>query len=66
MKANSCRDGTLNKKRKLDGNDTTTPFHHSYILSHFATAYTNMLSVFVSCVQRVVEGNVVGGAGSAY
>ena len=39
--------------------------HHPYILCHFAAAYTNMLCVFVSCVQRVVEGNMVGSAGSA-
>ena len=36
-----------------------TPQHHPYILCHFAAAYTNMLCVFVGCVQRVVEGSVV-------
>ena len=44
---------------KLDGNDTTTLSHHPYILCHFAAAYTNMLCVFVSCVQGFVEGSVV-------
>ena len=28
--------------------------HHPHILCHFATAYTNMLCVFVTCVQRVI------------
>ena len=40
---------------------STVISHHPYILCHFATAYTNMLCVFLSCVQRVV----VGSAGSA-
>ena len=53
------------KPTELDGNDTTTLSHHPYILCLFAAAYTNMLCVFVSCVQRVVEGSVVGSAGSA-
>ena len=53
------------KPTELDGNDTTTLSHHLYILCLFAAAYTNMLCVFVSCVQRVVEGSVVGSAGSA-
>ena len=41
-----------------DENDTTTLSHHPYILRHFAATYINMLCVFVSCVQRVAEGNV--------
>ena len=49
---------------ELDGNDTTTLSHHPYILCLFAATYTNMLCGFVSCVERVVEGSVVGSAGS--
>ena len=60
MKTSACRDGTLkNQPNYIDGNDSTTLSHHSYILCHFAAAYTNMLCVFVSCVQRVVEDSVV-------
>ena len=32
---------------------------------HTIAAYINMLCVFASCVQRVVEGSVVGSAGVA-
>ena len=32
--------------------DTTALSYHSNILYHFAATYTNMLCVFVSCVQR--------------
>ena len=45
MKTSTCRDGTLKKPTKLDGNDTTTLSRHPYILCHFAAAYTNMRCV---------------------
>ena len=52
------------KPTKLDGNDTTTLSHHPYILCPFAVTCTNMLCVFVNCVQRrVVEGSGVGSGG---
>ena len=49
MKTSACRDGTLKKPTKLDGNDTTTLSHHPYILCHFAATYTNMVCVLVVC-----------------
>ena len=50
------------KPTELDGDDTTTLSYHPYILCLFAATYINMLCGFVSCVQRVVEGSVVGSA----
>ena len=50
------------KTNQLDGNDTTTLSHHPYILCHLAAAYTNMICV--SYVHKVMEGSVVGSAGS--
>ena len=49
---------------EINGTTITILSHYPYILCHFATAYTNMLCGFVSCMQMVVEGSVVGSAGS--
>ena len=42
-KTSACRDGTLKKTAKQDGNDTTTHSQHPYILCHFANFLRNSL-----------------------
>ena len=60
MKTSACRDGTLKKTTKLDGNDTTTLSYHPYICA-ILPLLTQIHNVFVSCVQRVVEDSSVWG-----
>ena len=64
LNENKCMKGwNPQKTSKLDGNDSTTLSHHTYILCHFAATYTNMLCVCSCAQRRVVEGSVVGNAG---
>ena len=48
---------------KLDGNYTLTLSHHPYNSCAILLPLKQICFVFVSCVQRVVEGSGVGSAG---
>ena len=62
MKTSACRNETLKKPTKLDGNETTTLLHHPTSCA-ILPPLTQICFVFVSCVQRrVVEGSGVGSA----
>ena len=60
MKTSICRDGTLQKQTKLDGNDITILSYHPYILCYF-TNYALCL-LFVCICRRAMEGSGVGSA----